>query len=103
MLANHSLVGNNIYCILTDEAKGARLAVQHLIDTGRRSIAHIKGYANSYATIIKEDSYLRTLHQNGIEIRPELIVQSPTDDLAEDTKRAAIYLRRGHDRRSLCR
>ena len=42
MLANHSLVGNNIYCILTDEAKGARLAVQHLIDTGRRSIAHIK-------------------------------------------------------------
>jgi LacI family transcriptional regulator/LacI family purine nucleotide synthesis repressor len=95
MLANHSLVGNNIYCILTDEAKGARLAVQHLIDTGRRSIAHIKGYANSYATIIKEDSYLRTLHQNGIEIRPELIVQSPTDDLAGGYEACSYLLEEG--------
>lgn len=82
VLTNHSIAANNIYCILSDEAKGARLAVQHLVDSGRRNIAHIKGYADSYATIVKEDNYLRTLHQNGIEIRPELIVQSATDDLA---------------------
>lgn len=29
VLANHAVVGKNITCILTDEAEGTRLAIQH--------------------------------------------------------------------------
>lgn len=81
VLANHMMVGKNIYCILTDEAKGTGLAIEHLLSKGHKKIAYINGYSNSYASTIKKENYIKTLLQNGIDIDENLIVNAPNDEM----------------------
>ncbi|WFE76669.1 LacI family DNA-binding transcriptional regulator [Roseinatronobacter sp. S2] len=47
-----------------DDAGGARIATQHLLDLGRRSIAHVTGPAAFAAACIRAESYARTLADN---------------------------------------
>jgi len=81
ILTNHTVIGKNIYCILADEAGGAELAVQHLIDSGRDKIAYINGHEDAYAKIVKKDSYLKTLRRNNLAIDEKLIVNAPRDTM----------------------
>ena len=81
ILTNHTVIGKNIYCICADEAEGAVMAVQHLIDTGRRKIAYINGHEEAYAKIIKKDGYLKTLRRNNLAIDERLIVNAPRDTM----------------------
>lgn len=48
-----------------DDAGGARIATQHLLDLGRRKIAHITGPTSFTAARIRAESYIRTLADNG--------------------------------------
>lgn len=81
ILANHLLVSKNVYCILTDEAKGTNLAVEHFLEKGHKNIAYINGYSTSYASIIKKENYIKTLLQNNIDINEELIINAPNDEM----------------------
>jgi LacI family transcriptional regulator len=60
-----------------DDREGGRLAVEHLLATGHRRIAHIHGdmrYASAQARLA---SYESTLRQACIAVDPDLIVGSP--------------------------
>jgi LacI family transcriptional regulator/LacI family purine nucleotide synthesis repressor len=81
VLTNHAVVGKNIYGVLSDEAAGATLAVQHLIDTGRERIAFINGYDHSYPYVIKKDNYLKTMSRNGLPINENLIIHASRDNM----------------------
>ncbi|MFZ5351736.1 MAG: LacI family DNA-binding transcriptional regulator [Bacillota bacterium] len=81
VLTNHYMQRENVYCVLTDEAKGASMAVEYLISKGRVRIAYINGYINSYPSVVKRDNMIATLTRSGLEFYEELEVSALTDDV----------------------
>ena len=61
--------------ILTDDQRGAQLAVEHLLATGRRRIAHISGPLDFRATRERSAGALKALAEAGLP----LVGQSPLD------------------------
>lgn len=59
--------------VISDNIQGAYLAVRHLVDTGRRRIAMIKGPSSSREAADREKGYRKALQEAGLEILPELI------------------------------
>jgi DNA-binding LacI/PurR family transcriptional regulator len=49
----------------TDQAQGARLATEHLLDLGHRTVWHIAGPRSSYAAECRERSWRDTLRRHG--------------------------------------
>jgi DNA-binding LacI/PurR family transcriptional regulator len=95
IMTNHAIVGKNIFCVLSDEAAGAEMAVQHLVDSGRERIAYMNGYEFSYASVIKKDSYLKTLSRNQLPINENLMVNSPADTMEGGYRACGTLLERG--------
>jgi LacI family transcriptional regulator len=58
--------------VLTDDEEVGRLAAGHLIDRGRRAIAHIAGPPIVHAKR-REAGYRETLSARGVLLRPELV------------------------------
>ncbi len=58
-----------------DNIGGARTAVRHLLERGRKKIATITGPVSMVAGVDRREGYLSALNEAGIEIRPELIAQ----------------------------
>jgi LacI family transcriptional regulator, galactose operon repressor len=54
------------YCLLPDDEGGAALATRHLIDLGRRRIAHITGPERFEAVRLRRDGYRKTLAAAGL-------------------------------------
>ncbi len=54
-------------CLLPDDEGGAALATQHLIDLGRRRIAHITGPERFEAVRLRANGYRKTLASAGLE------------------------------------
>ncbi len=61
--------------VIIEDRNGAYLAVQHLINTGRRRIAHFAGpqYMNIYK--YRMQGYIDALHDNGIAIDESIIFE----------------------------
>jgi len=59
--------------IAIDNRKAGRLAVDHLIGLGHRSIAHITGPMNLVMSREREAGYLTALAEAGIEPQPQLV------------------------------
>ncbi len=53
-----------------DQALGARLAVQHLIASGHRMIAHLAGPADWFDAQVRRNEWFRTLEAAGLETPP---------------------------------
>ena len=53
-------------CVIPDDEGGAELATRHLVQLGRRRIAHITGPERFEAVRLRRDGYLRTLAQTGL-------------------------------------
>lgn len=56
----------------TDQAQGARLATEHLLDLGHETVWHVTGPAKSYSAERRRESWRATLESRGREI-PEVI------------------------------
>ncbi|GGV73549.1 MULTISPECIES: LacI family DNA-binding transcriptional regulator [Streptomyces] len=69
-----------------DNYGGARSAVQHLLDRGRRRIAHITGHLDVYGAQRRVDGYRDALREAGCEV-DELLVE-PGDFTEEGGRRA---------------
>jgi DNA-binding LacI/PurR family transcriptional regulator len=65
-------LGVNLPSVIYDQAKGARLATQHLIDLGHQQIAEISGPLPNYDARDRHEGWLTTLSDNGIEPGPSM-------------------------------
>jgi DNA-binding LacI/PurR family transcriptional regulator len=66
--------GSGIPFVDVDNAKGIRLATEHLLALGHRRIAHIMGDANQPSVPERRDGFCRTLADHGIEPPSEYLV-----------------------------
>lgn len=56
----------------TDQAAGARMATEHLLDLGHRSVWHVSGPENDYAARHRAASWVETLVNAGRPVPPRL-------------------------------
>ncbi|MFE4705506.1 LacI family DNA-binding transcriptional regulator [Peribacillus simplex] len=76
LLYNSFLDIKDVNFIVMDNNKGARLAVQHLINLGHKKIAKISGPSKYLATYERTVGYKEELMENGYEIDEGLIFNS---------------------------
>jgi DNA-binding LacI/PurR family transcriptional regulator len=63
----------------TDQAQGARLATEHLLDLGHGTVWHVSGPAGSYSAERREESWTRTLRAHGRDVPPVIRGDWSTD------------------------
>jgi LacI family transcriptional regulator len=54
-------------CLLPDDTQGARLATAHLLESGRRNLAHITGPADREAVISRREGMVAELAARGLD------------------------------------
>ncbi len=64
-------------CILPDDAHGARLATEHLLQQGRRQFAHITGPSYFEAARLREAGMRQALAEHGISLPEHRILSGP--------------------------
>ncbi len=62
-------VGMNLPSVIYDQAQGARLATQHLIDLGHQTIAEVSGPLENYDAHGRHEGWLATMNDNGLDTR----------------------------------
>ncbi|WP_129666612.1 LacI family DNA-binding transcriptional regulator [Phytoactinopolyspora endophytica] len=67
-----SNAGDRYSVVDTDQAAGARQAVQHLLDLGHRTVWHVAGPEESFAAKGRADGWRSTLEAEGREVTPLL-------------------------------
>jgi LacI family transcriptional regulator len=55
-------------CVVPDDEGGARLATRHLVNLGRRRVAHVTGPERFQAVRLRRDGYLKTLAEAGLSV-----------------------------------
>lgn len=66
--------GNAVPYVDVDNARGAALAVKHLIELGHTRIAHLGGDENYASAPLRREAYRAALAAHGIETRPRYIL-----------------------------
>lgn len=71
VVVENDVRGLNVNNVVIDNAYGSRLAVEHLISGGCRTILHVTGAMNVRASIDRKDGYLDTMKEHGLQ--PEVL------------------------------
>lgn len=62
--------------VISDDFQGARLAMQHLIDKGRRKILHLRGPEALSISFYRHVGYRETLIDNQIPLNPDWVIDA---------------------------
>lgn len=65
-----STAGDRYTVVDTDQAHGARLATEHLLDLGHATVHHIAGPDRSYSATHRREAWEQTLHERGAAVPP---------------------------------
>lgn len=68
---------SNALCVLPDDAQGARLATEHLLQSGRRQLAHITGPSYFEAVRLREGAMRQVLAEYGIQLPEHRVLSGP--------------------------
>jgi LacI family transcriptional regulator len=74
VVTGRTLNAPNLYSLSFDNAAGARMATQHLIDQGHKRIAFIAGDPRHPDAVDRQAGYLAALDAAGLRVLPELIM-----------------------------
>lgn len=66
VLVNRAESGNRVGSVVSDDAEGMRLAVEHLLDLGHRNIAHIAGPPNLSTGFLRRRGLEQSLSAHGL-------------------------------------
>ena len=64
-------------CVLPDDAQGARLAVEHLVQSGRRHFAHITGPSYFEAVRLREGAMRQVLAEHAMPFSEQRVLSGP--------------------------
>ncbi|WP_166239472.1 LacI family DNA-binding transcriptional regulator [Paenibacillus turpanensis] len=98
ILINGSLPKSGLHRVMADEAAGAEMAVQHLIELGHQEIAFIGGVDYMTPTIHKVKAFKKKMLENRLRIREEWILHQ--DFSVKSGKELMTRLLQGHERPS---
>jgi LacI family transcriptional regulator len=74
--------------VAVDNARGTRLAIEHLLALGHRRVAHFMDPIDDFDNVSRRDAYLAVLDEAGISFAPHYLAAIPQDDeLVEAAKR----------------
>ncbi len=65
--------GSSLFYVDADNVGGARMATEHLLDSGRRTVATVTGPQDMCAGQDRLTGYASTLEDRGLPFRPELV------------------------------
>lgn len=74
VIINGNLAGSNLHRVIADEAEGAALATQHLLDLGHRKLAFIGGSADTATTQTKVKAFKKKLAERGVRLNPNWLL-----------------------------
>lgn len=72
MVADGFAPGDGVHVVSVDQELGARMAVRHLLSTGRRRIVHISGPSDWFDAVARTTGWRTTLEDAGCDI-PEVL------------------------------
>lgn len=67
-------------CVLPDDAQGARLAVEHLVQSGRKQFAHITGPGYFEAVRLREGAMRKVLAEHRIPLPEHRVLSGPWEE-----------------------
>src|SRR5918999_1008938 len=73
VLVNRTVDGDGVFAVITDDRKGARLAVDHLVELGHTAIAHVVGPERYSTGRARHRGYVEAMRTGGLEPRPQLV------------------------------
>ena len=68
------LYHDNLYTVISDNQRGAKLAVDHLADLGHVNIGHIRGSKLSIAANERYEGFLDAMRERGLPVEEEYII-----------------------------
>ncbi|MCC3376445.1 LacI family DNA-binding transcriptional regulator [Cohnella sp. REN36] len=75
ILIGHYAQDEEILCVDNDNVQAAYDATQHLIAQGHERIGFVSGPPNLTVSVDRLDGYLRAMHDHGLPMQPEWIVE----------------------------
>lgn len=96
VLVNNRMPGFDIPCVVSDEYGGVRLAVEHLIERGHRSIAMIAGRFSPYIVGERYGAFLRVMEEHGLKAEARHVAMC--DPTIESATQAALEMLGRRDR-----
>ncbi len=69
-------------CVVIDDEEAAYKATRHLIEKGKKRIAHFAGPENLLIGRLRKEGYIRALTEVGLPVDPKLIVNADTFEKA---------------------
>lgn len=84
--------------ITVNDAAGARLGTDHLLDLGHTRIAHIAGPQNADPARRRNEGYLSAMIARGIDVRSSWVVEAEFDELGGNLAARALLARSPEER-----